>query len=101
MDSKLKSLLPFKNKLYSLHKNESIQNQIMNVLKDIPTENIQKLDNELILYVCNLVELFCHSKKMNLDKLELLLSVFKKLYETITDEEISHIKNTVEFFVVE
>jgi hypothetical protein len=98
MNPNTKQLVPLKNKLYSIIKFNNIATHIVNDLQVIPNLLQLKLDNELIERVCNLIEFYV-SKKMNLDKKELALSVFKKIDPNITEDELNHIGNTIEYFV--
>lgn len=94
----LKQLVPLKNSLQQSSKFQQISDLILCRIKDIPNLSDHKTNNELIVFICNLIENLV-KKKYNLNKLELLLFTLKRSVELSPDEE-QIVKASVEFLHV-
>ncbi len=94
----LKQLVPLKNSLQQSSKFQQISDLILCRVKDIPNLQEHRLNNELIVLICNLIENLV-KKKYNLNKLELLLFTLKRAVELSPDEE-ELVKSAVEFLHV-
>ena len=94
----LKTLVPLKNSLQQSSKFQQISDLILCRVKDIPNLIEHKTNNELIVFVCNLIENLV-KKKYNLNKLELLIYTLKRAVDINADEE-QIVKSAVEFLHV-
>ena len=92
----LKSLVPLKHKLLSTSKFQQHSDQILSLLSEIPNLENVKVDNELILYVCNIIEQLV-SKKDNIDKKALALSAIQRAIPSLSPDEVNIISEAVEF----
>jgi hypothetical protein len=77
-----------------LEKND-VKNKIIGRVNELNI-NISnyKTDNEFIILICNLVE-YLVSKKDNVNKKEMVISVFNDLFG-LTSEEQENLKNTID-----
>ena len=91
----LKQLVPLKNSLQQSSKFQQISDLILCRIKDVPNVEEHKTNNELIVFMCNLIENLV-KKKYNLNKLELLVFTLKRAVE-LSPEDESIVKNAVEF----
>jgi hypothetical protein len=70
-------------------------------ISDIITKiaEFQKLKNdpELILLICRILEVKLPKNDTNIDKKELVVSIYQKIFGAITPEEIATLKSSVQF----
>ena len=92
----MESLIIPKNDLAQELKTVEIKNAIITRLEKI--ENLQdyKLNNEFLVLVCNLIEYYV-KKKYNIDKSNLLISIYDRIFANLTDEEKSTIRQNIQF----
>jgi hypothetical protein len=94
---KLSKMLSLKSVLKTTSKFQEISDIIVELLKQVPDIETLKLNNELILYICNIVEELC-KKKYKINKLDLLLATLIRVIPSITEDEKKLITDIVEFF---
>ena len=89
-------LIPLKSNLNSNYQFIECKNKIIARLSELHlNDNKFKIDSELLVLVCNLIEHLV-SKKDKISKKELALDIFKALYNLSPEEEQS-ISNNIEF----
>ena len=88
-------IVPLKNNLLIDWKKQDIKNKIINRINQLNINFTNyKTDNEFITLICNLVE-YLVSKKDNVNKKEMVISVFNDLFG-LTSEEQENLKNTID-----
>jgi hypothetical protein len=88
-------IVPLKNNLLLDWKKQDIKNKIINRINELNINCTNyKTDNEFITLICNLVE-YLVSKKDNVNKKEMVISVFNDLFG-LTSEEQENLKNTID-----
>ena len=85
-----------KNELYQDIKVAEIKNKICDRLNAIEQLQDYKLNNEFCVLACNLVEYYV-KKKYNIDKMNLVLSIYDRIFAFVTDEEKETIKKNIQF----
>jgi hypothetical protein len=85
-----------KNDLAQEIKTAEIKNKICDRLNKI--ENLQdyKLNNEFLVLATNLIEYYV-KKKHNIDKSNLLITIYEKIFFNFTDEEKSTVRQNIQF----
>ena len=81
-----------------LKKHEKIFNAVLKIqckIKEFPKWNDLKLNTELTIFAGCLLENLI-SKKYNVDKKELLVTIFKDTF-TLTDEEVNILSSQIDF----
>ena len=88
-------IVPLGNNILVDFKKQDIKNKIIQRIQDLKLEiYLYKTDNEFITLICNLVE-YLVSKKDNVNKKEMVISVFNDLFG-LTSEEQENLKNTID-----
>lgn len=88
-------MIPLKHSLMQSAVFKEISDNMLVYIKQVPNLEEHKLNNELILLLCNLIENLC-KKKHKIDKLNLLITTMKRVIPlTESDEQV--IKQAVEF----
>ena len=88
-------IVPLGNNILVDFKKQDIKNKIIQRIQDLKLEiYLYKTDNEFITLICNLVE-YLVSKKDNINKKEMVISVFNDLFG-LTSEEQENLKNTID-----
>ena len=95
MSQPSESLVPLKNSLKQTVKFQQISDKILELLKVVPDIESLKHSNELIQYICNLIELYS-KKKYKINKKNLLLFTMNRVL-TLTEEDMNTIKSTVQY----
>jgi hypothetical protein len=92
----MENLIVPKNGLAQDIKFADIKNTIVLRLEKI--ENLQdyKLNHEFLVLACNLIEHFV-KKKFNIDKQSLLISIYDRLFQNLTDDDKAQIKSNLQF----
>jgi len=85
-----------KNELAQDIKVAEIKNKICDRLNNI--ENLQdyKLNNEFLVLATNLVEFYV-KKKYNIDKMNLVISIYDRIFANLTDDEKTTIRRNIQF----
>ena len=93
-------LVDFKNSLDDHNTTYTTVDAIVQKIQSIPNHQNLKLDLELTLYVCKVVEnvISKKSKTSTIDKGEIVVSVFKAIFPRLTDEEIAYVKKQIQYF---
>jgi len=75
-----------------------IKSKIIDRLEKIAVENLQeyKHNNEFLVLACNLIEFHC-KKKYGIDKLQLAISIYDRIFANLTDDEKETIKKNIQF----
>ena len=95
--TKVEKLIPLQNKLKMKKKFKDIVELIINDVKtNIPEFEEHKLDCEMILRICNIVE-YLVKKKYKVDKKQVVLHVFELLFPDITNDNLDFVSNTIDF----
>jgi hypothetical protein len=95
--TKVEKLIPLQNKLKMKKTFVDIVELIINdVKKNIPEFEEHKLDCEMILRICNIVE-YLVKKKYKVDKKQVVLHVFELLFSDITNDDLEFVSNTIDF----
>lgn len=90
------SLIPLRSNLLQNYKYIEVKNQIIKRLQDLHLNDGKfKIDSELLVLVCNLIEHLI-VKKDKISKRELAVDILKTLFGLTTEEEQS-ISNNIEF----
>ena len=73
-----------------------IKNKICDRLNKI--ENLQdyKVNNEFLVLACNLIE-YHVKKKYNIDKSNLLITIYDRIFANLTDDEKATIRQNIQF----
>jgi len=88
-------MVPLKHSLMQSAVFKEISDNMLVYIKQVPNLDEHKLNNELILLLCNLIENLC-KKKHKIDKLNLLITTMKRVIPlSESDEQV--IKQAVEF----
>jgi hypothetical protein len=93
-------LVSFQNSLADHHVTYTTVSELITKIQSIPNHQDLKLDLELTLYICKVVENIIgkKSKTSTIDKLEIVIKVFQGIYPVLTPEELTYIKNQVQYF---
>ena len=95
--TKVEKLIPLQNKLKMKKKFKDIVELIINDVKtNIVEFEDHKLDVEMILRICNIVE-YLVKKKYKVDKKQVVLHVFELLFPDITNDNLDFVSNTIDF----
>jgi len=84
--------------LQKLSTREAILNEICDVVKDTAKLVATPTNVELIDYIANLIENLV-SKNDKIDKEQLLIDILKNIFPNITDDEIDHVKASLQFLI--
>jgi len=88
-------IIPLKNNLLLDWKKQDVKTKIISRVNELNMNLTNyKTDYEFIILICNLVE-YLVSKKDNINKKELVLTVFNDLFG-LTPEEQEQLKNTID-----
>ena len=88
-------IIPLKNNLLLDWKKQDVKSKIIARVNELNMNLTNyKTDYEFIILICNLVE-YLVSKKDNINKKELVLTVFNDLFG-LTPEEQEQLKNTID-----
>jgi len=89
-------LVKFKRGLARVDLEKRLSDLLEEKVKSLPDFNLLKLNPELILLVCNLVEEGGGEKKLNIDKKELVLKVLDNIFK-YSEIEKRQIDDQIEF----
>lgn len=92
----LQKIVPLKNTLLQSAIFKEISDKIIEYLNKIPNLEENKLNNELILLMCNMIESLC-KKKHNIDKAFLLIQTLKRVC-SIDEKDEKIIRSAIQFF---
>ena len=88
-------IIPLKNNLLLDWKKQDVKTKVISRVNELNVNIAQyRNDNEFLTLICNLVE-YLVSKKDNINKKELVLSVFNDLFG-LTPEEQEVLKNNID-----
>ena len=85
-----------KNDLAQDIKVAEIKNKICDRLNAIEQLQNYKLNNEFLVLACNLVEFYV-KKKYNIDKMNLVISIYDRIFANLTDDEKTTIRQNIQF----
>ena len=85
-----------KNNLRTSKLESEIYNIIKEKIEELPNIHTLKLDVELTLLCCDLIENYVADKKLETDKKTLVIKVLSEIF-SLTEEEQNQIGNTIEF----
>lgn len=93
-------LVSFQNSLQDHNTTFSTVDQLVQKIQSIPNHQALKLDLELTLYVCKVVENVIGKKSntSSIDKGNIVVTVFQAIFPTLTDDEIAYIKRQIQYF---
>ena len=77
-------------------KTAEIKNKICDRLNKIENLQIYKLNSEFLVLACNLIEYYV-KKKYNIDKSNLLISIYDTIFVSLTDDEKDTIRKNIQF----
>jgi len=77
-------------------KTAEIKNKICDRLNKIENLQIYKLNSEFLVLACNLIEYYV-KKKYNIDKSNLLISIYDTIFANLTDDEKATIRQNIQF----
>lgn len=93
------ALVKPKNLLKTLRRTGDVIQLVLDTLKDIPEIEKQKFNPDLILYICRVVENSYDKKSLadqKINKKEMVFSIVKKLYPSLTEVEKQTIDQIIE-----
>ena len=85
-----------KNNLRTSKLESEIYNIIKEKIEELPNLQGLKLDVELTLLCCDLIENYVADKKLETDKKALVIKVLSEIF-SLTEDEQNQIGNTIEF----
>ena len=85
-----------KNKLKHLKNRAELFDAIVEKIVNLKEYSSLKFDNELLIFVCNCIENGLNNKKKKIDKKELCLEIYHKVF-TMNEKEKEQISNSIEF----
>ena len=85
-----------KNKLKDIKRKNDIINVIEEKIKAIKDYSSLKFDNEMLSFVCHCIENGLKNPKKKIDKKELCLEIYEKVF-TLNATERTQISNSIEF----
>jgi len=85
-----------KNDLAQEIKTAEIKNKICDRLNKIENLQIYKVNSEFLVLACNLIEYYV-KKKYNIDKSNLLISIYDTIFANLTDDEKTTIRQNIQF----
>ena len=89
-------IVPLQNNLLVDWKKQSIKTKIISRLNELNINIANyKTDSDFLILVCNLAEYLVNTKKDNINKKELVISVYMDLFG-LTPEEQETLKNNVD-----
>lgn len=93
-------LVSFQNSLSDHNTTFTTVDALVQKIQSIPNHQALKLDLELTLYVCKVVENIIGSKSTTstIDKGKIVITVFQAIFPNLTDDEIAYIKNQIQYF---
>jgi len=93
-------LVSFENSLDDHNTTYTTVDALVQKIQSIPNHQALKLDMELTLYVCKVVEevIGKKSKTSTVDKGTIVLSVFQAIFPRLSDEDTAYIKNQIQYF---
>lgn len=77
-------------------KTAEIKNKICDRLNKIENLQIYKLNSEFLVLACNLIEYYV-KKKYNIDKSNLLISIYDTIFANLTDDEKAAVRQNIQF----
>jgi hypothetical protein len=97
----MSELLPFgltlKNSLVAHNTFYSLLIEVSDIVMKIAEFQKLKNDPELILLMCRILEVKMGKNDSGIDKKELVVSIYQKVFGAITPEEIATLKSSVQF----
>ena len=93
-------LVSFQNSLQDHQTTYSTIDALVQKIQSIPNHQALKLDLELTLYICKVVENIIGSKSSTstIDKSNIVVSVFQAIFPDLTDDQIAYIKQQIQYF---
>ena len=85
-----------KNKLKHLKNRAELFDAIVEKIVNLKEYSSLKFDNELLIFVCNCIENGLNNKKKKIDKKDLCLEIYHKVF-TMNEKEKEQISNSIEF----
>ena len=85
-----------KHKLKHLKNRSELFDAIVEKIVNLKEYSSLKFDNELLIFVCNCIENGLNNKKKKIDKKELCLEIYHKVF-TMNEKEKEQISNSIEF----
>ena len=93
-------LVSFQNSLEDHNTTYTTVDAIVQKIQSIPNHQALKLDLELCLYVCKVIENMIGSKSSTstVDKSTIAVTVFKAIFPDLTDTETAYIQKQIQYF---
>ena len=93
-------LVQFQHSLEDHQTTYSTIDALVQKIQSIPNHQALKLNLELTLYVCKVVEniVGTKSKTSTIDKSNMVIQVFQTLFPDLTDEQINYLKTQISYF---
>ena len=88
--------LAFKNSLLTHNTFHTLLNEVTEVIKTIPNYENLKIDPEMLLLICRIVECKMGKNEQNIDKKDLVISILDKLF-SLNDREKEIFKSNIQF----
>lgn len=85
-----------KNELAQDIKLAEIKNKIVERLEKIEDLQQYKLNNEFLVLTCNLIEFYV-KKKYNIDKMNLVINIYDRIFANLSDDEKATIRQNIQF----
>lgn len=93
----LKTPIHFKRSLKTHIHAENVLASILKMVVLIPNLSSLKLDIELTLHICKLIEALMFKSKEKIDKKQLLIDIIGTLFPDLTDDEKKIVESQVQF----
>ena len=93
-------LVDFKNSLSDHNITYSTIADLVTKIQTIPNHQALKLDLELTLYICKVVENIIgkKTKTSTIDKSNMVIQVFRAIFPTMSPDEINYVQNQIQYF---
>ena len=93
-------LVSFQNSLQDHNTTFTTVDALVQKIQAIPNHQALKLDLELTLYVCKVVEniIGSKSKTSSIDKGNIVVTVFQAIFPSLSDDEIAYIRKQIQYF---
>lgn len=89
-------VVPVKNHLLKNLKVDEVKREIIERIQKFPNYNAYKNDVEFLLLVCNMIEHLI-IKKDKIDKKQLLIEIYKQVFNNLNNDEQKALEQNVEF----
>ena len=93
-------LVSFQNSLDDHNTTYTTVDALVQKIQSIPNHQALKLDLELCLYVCKVIENTIGSKSptSSIDKCNIAITVFQAIFPALTSDDIVYLKKQIQYF---